>query len=156
MSRRRIFYIGMLLIAFVVASSLLVHAVVRKTPARAEARVKAFVEAINYDYKTPYAIYPYLTEKYREQMSESEFVAAFIKERSYPYLTPLFLNFTSLDMEEDGMRGVATFSQAARLPGMVVEMPLIFENGDYYIDYFEEFLDDSYLDKFNRLTDGGF
>lgn len=88
-------------------------------------------------------------------MSESEFSEAFTKERSYPYLTPLFLNFESLTMEADKHQGMALFSQAARLPGMYVEIPVVFENGDYYCRFFEEFLDGSYLDKFERLAREG-
>lgn len=122
---------------------------------RAEQRVKSFVHVINYEYKTPEKMYKYFTKAYRQEISKAEFVEAFNKERSYPYLTPLFLNYESIEMDKNNKSGVAIFSQAARLPGMIVEIDLVYENGDYYVHYFEEFLDGSYLDKFERLDVGG-
>ena len=85
-------------------------------------------------------------------MSSQEFVEAFQKERSYPYLTPLFINYESIQMAEDKLRGTAYFSQAARLPGMVYELPFVYENGQYHVIAFEDFPDGSYLEKFEDLS----
>lgn len=117
----------------------------------AEKRVKAFAYEINYDYKTPENIYDYLTKEYRDKISKEEFVKAFKKERSYPYLTPLFINFESVEMSEDKLSGTAHFSQAARLPGMKYDISFIYENGNYYMEDFEELIDGSYLDKFKSI-----
>ena len=136
----------------VIAVCLVVFLPAPKSAARAEKRAKAFVHAINYDFKTPEKIYPYLTEAYRASLTEEEFVKAFHKERSYPYLTPLFLNYESIEMNADTTNGSARFSQAARLPGMFVDIRVTYENGDYFMTYFEEFLDGSYLEKFEKLT----
>lgn len=115
------------------------------------ARVKEFAQAVNYDFETPEKIYPYLTKELRSKMTKSEFVEAFNKERSYPYLSPLFINYESIEMDADNRRGTAIFSQAARLPGMVYEVPLVYENGNYYMDVFHDLADGSYLDKFATL-----
>ena len=119
---------------------------------RAVRRVQDFAQAVNYEYQTPEKIYPYLTEEFRSQMSVEEFCEAFVKERSYPYLTPLFINYESIDMAADLQSGTAYFSQAARLPGMVYELPVVFEQGDYYVAAFEDFPDGSYLEKFEGLS----
>lgn len=125
----------------------------QKTPSqeRAILRVKEFAQAVNYEYENPEKIYPYLTEALRDQMPRSEFADAFKKERSYPYLTPLFINYESIEMAPDLKSGTAYFSQAARLPGMTYEVPFVYENGDYYMDTFHEFADGSYLEKFKTL-----
>ena len=122
------------------------------TTDNAEKRALEFAEAVNYSYKEPEKIYAYLSSDFKEQMSEMEFVEAFEKERSYPYLTPLFINFSSVDLTEKMTEGTATYSQAARLPGMIYEVVLIYENNNYYIYAFEDFLDGSYLEKFDNLS----
>ena len=130
------------------------------TEARAKQRVLELAELVNYHFKEPRRIYTYLTREYRDSISESDFEEAFIKERSYPYLTPFFINFESIEMDANNMGGVATFSQAARLPGMVYKMPFVYENGNYYMimKNYSGFPDGSYLDKFDKipryLTDG--
>lgn len=117
----------------------------------AEERVKAFAHEIDYNYKTSENIYDYLTQEYRNKITEEEFVKAFKKERSYPYLTPFFINFESIEMSEDKLSGIAHFSQAARLPGMKYDISFLYENGDYYMEAFEELIDGSYLDKFESI-----
>ncbi len=118
----------------------------------AEVRAMEFAEAVNYSYKNPEKIYAYLSSDFKDNMSEEDFVAAFIKERSYPYLTPLFINYSSIQLTEQKTKGTAIYSQAARLPGMIYKVELVFENNNYYIYDFEEFLDGSYLDKFENLS----
>ena len=117
----------------------------------AEKRVKAFANEIDYNYHTPQNIYEFLTQEYRDKITRSEFVEAFNKERSYPYLTPFFINFESIEMSEDKLSGTAHFSQAARLPGMKYDIRFVYENGDYYMEAFEKLIDGSYLDKFKSI-----
>lgn len=117
----------------------------------AEERVKAFAYEIDYKYNTPENIYDYLTKEYRDKITKEEFALAFDKERSYPYLTPLFINFESIEMSEDKLSGVAHFSQAARLPGMKYDIKFVYENGNYYMKDFENLIDGSYLDKFKSI-----
>lgn len=120
---------------------------------RAVNRVKEFAQAVNYNYESPDKIYSYLTEELRSQMTSLEFIDAFNKERSYPYLSPLFINYESIEMAADNKSGIATFSQAARLPGMIFKVAFVYENGDYYMDVFHELADGSYLDKFKTLDE---
>ncbi|MBS6956239.1 MAG: hypothetical protein KH230_23765 [Enterocloster asparagiformis] len=126
----------------------------RVKPSEEEAvrTVCAFAEDLNYHYKEPERLYDYLTEEFQAEMSREEFVRAFNKERSYPYLTPLFINYESVELAEDARSGTAVFSQAARLPGMVYELPFVYENGAYRVIAFENFPDGSYLEKFDKLT----
>ena len=55
-------------------------------------------------------------------------------------------------MAEDGLSGTAVYDQAARIIGMTYEVEFVYENGDYYIVDWEEFLDGSYLDKFATVN----
>jgi hypothetical protein len=122
-----------------------------QTQEHAEERVLAFAQAVNYDYETPETIYTYLTQDFHDAMTEDEFTEAFSKERSYPYLVPLFINYRSIEMDDDMLGGTAHFSQAARLPGMTYDVPFVYENGDYYMIAFDNFPDGSYLDKFEDI-----
>ena len=121
--------------------------------ANAQRRVEAFVQKINYEYDRPEKIYAYMTQDYRNSISRADFVEAFHIERSYPYLTPLFLNFLSMQMEPGNKTGTAHFSQAARLGGTYYDISLVYENFNYYmaIDAYAGFPDDSYLEKFERI-----
>lgn len=144
-------------IIFVAAVTLLVsfkRAAVRTDPSEEEAvRVaKAYAEAINYAYDTPEVIYAMMTDDYHLAISEEDFVQAFKKERSYPYLTPLFINYDRVELSDDLMTGTAWYSQAARLPGMVYQVQLFYEDGTYHVLDFEDFPDGSYLDKFDTVT----
>lgn len=150
MKKRLIWGIGFLIVAAVIAVYIQKSMPSEK---RAIARVQEFAEAINYQYETPGNIYKYLTAELREQMTEEEFIEAFATERTYPYLSPLFINYDSIEMSKDKKSGTATFSQAARLPGMIYEVNVVFENGDYYIDTFHEYADGSYLEKFEILAE---
>lgn len=122
------------------------------TKENAEQRALDFANAVNYEYKNPLKIYKFMSEEYKAKLSSAEFVKAFNKERSYPYLTPLFINFDSVEFTDEMKVGTAIYSQAARLPGMVYKVKLIYENNNYYIIAFEDFLDGSYLKKFENLS----
>ena len=119
-----------------------------KTKEHAEERLQAFAREINYRYEEPDGIYDYLCADFKESMTSEAFVEAFKKERSYPYLVPLFINFRSIELSSDRLSGMAYFSQAARLPGMVYKVPFVYENGDYYMKCFDEFPSGEYLKKF--------
>lgn len=123
------------------------------TRAQATRRVKAFAQLVNYHYEQPEKIYAFMTPQYRRQISENDFAAAFKKERSYPYLTPFFINYESIEMDAENKSGTAFFSQAARLPGMIYELPFVYENGNYYmiVDKYAGFPDGSYLEKFDSI-----
>ena len=122
------------------------------TKDNAEKRALEFAEMVNYEYKEPIKIYELMSEEYKEKISSKEFIEAFNKERSYPYLTPLYINFSSVELNENLKGGQAVYSQAARLPGMIYKVKLIYENNNYYIIAFEDFLDGSYLNKFENLS----
>lgn len=119
----------------------------------AQRRLDKFVKQVNYGYAQPQKIYAFLNEDYKKSISEADFVEAFNMERSYPYLTPFYINFLSLEMAADQKSGVAHFSQAARLGGMFYDIPIVYENFNYYfvMEEYEGFSDGSYLVKFERI-----
>lgn len=153
-SRRLAWICAAALVCLGLAAGLCAFSRGRVKPSREEAErtVCAFAEDLNYHYKEPERLYDYLTKDFQSRMSREEFVRAFVKERSYPYLTPLFINYESMELAEDGRSGKAVFSQAARLPGMVYELPFVYEDGRYKVIAFEDFPDGSYLEKFDKLT----
>ena len=119
----------------------------QRTQDRALLRAEAYADAINQDFASPEKIYGYLCENFRQQMSCEDFCAAWEKERSYPYITPLYLFWPEMaEYRQD--TAVVTFLQAARIEGMTYQVNLVYENGDYYVRDWEEFLDGSYLEKF--------
>ena len=123
-----------------------------QTEEHALERLEAYAEAIDFSYKEPEKIYKFLCQDFREQMDEEAFCEAFAKERTYPYLTPLYIYDPEITLSEDGLSGTAVYLQAARLVGMTYEVSFIYENGDYYIQDWEEFLDGSYLEKFEDMV----
>lgn len=122
-------------------------------PEEAERVAREYARAIDYDFEEPEKIYAFLTGEYQAEMTEEEFTEAFLKERSYPYLTPLFLYFDRVELSEDLQTGTAWYTRAARLPGMTYEVGLVYdeEQETYAILDFEEFTDGSYLEKFETL-----
>jgi len=119
---------------------------------RAIERLTEYANAIDYDYKEPEKIYPYLCEEIRSSLSKEEFVECWRKERTYPYLTPIYIYDPVVTLAEDGMSGTAVYTQAARIEGMTYELSFVYENGDYYVYDWEEFADGSYLDKFDTVV----
>jgi len=113
-------------------------------------RAMAYAQAVNAEYETPEKIYAFLCDDFKSRMSEKEFCKAFKKERSYPYITPLYLGSNpKITLSEDGKTGMVEYDQAARIVGMIYKVGLVYENGDYYIVDWEDFPDGSYLEKFN-------
>ena len=115
----------------------------------AERRLDRFMEAVNYN--RPAEIYPLLSPRLQDMVSKDGFVKNFQKERSYPYLTPLFIYLDKIEFNEGKTNGDVQFSVASRLPGEKMRVGIEFVDGAYYIDAFEEIVDGSYIEKFDRL-----
>ena len=118
---------------------------------KAEECVDVYVYAVNYEYREPKRIYDFLTKQFKKKMTAEAFSEAFAKERSYPYLTPLYLSDPVITFSEDGKEGSVTCIQAARLPGMTYTFGLVYEQGNYSIDDWEALADGSYLEKFENI-----
>ena len=143
-------------IAAAIAAFLLITAAAcgcasNKTEDHALARLTEYADAIDSSYKNPEKIYALLCENFRQQMSEEDFCSAFKKERSYPYITPLYISSPTVEMSQDNTSGTAVYIQAARITGMTYKVSFIYENGDYYIEDWNSFLDGSYLSKFSNI-----
>lgn len=123
-----------------------------KNEEQALKRLNEYANAIDYDYKDPAKIYPYLCQEVRDGLTEDEFVECWAKERTYPYLTPLYIYDPVVSLAEDGMSGTAVYTQAARIDGMTYEIDFVYENGDYYVCDWYNFADGSYLDKFDTVV----
>lgn len=122
-----------------------------QTAEHAMERAQAYADAINLAYDTPEAIYAFLTEGTRAQISQEDFCRAFAKERTYPYITPLYLFYPEVKLSDDGREAAVVYQQAARIVGMTYEIRLQYENGDYYVEDWHQFIDGSYLDKFEDI-----
>ncbi len=122
-----------------------------KTKEAALARAKEYAHAINYDFKTPEKIYDFLWSGFREQMDEKDFIEAFVKERSYPYITPLYIFFPEVTGQTDEGGYIITFLQAARIVGMTYDIEMVYEDGNWFVKDWEQFPDGSYLEKFENI-----
>lgn len=146
-------YFSSYMLLLVVSVSVLLTGCDRpRSEEQAMKRLNAYAEAIDFRYKDPAQIYPFLCQDIRDRMSEEEFVKCWEKERTYPYLTPLYIYDPLISMSEDGMEGKAVYTQAARIEGMTYEIDFEYENGDYYVRDWERFADGSYLDKFDKVV----
>lgn len=125
--------------------------VVPRTAEAALARAKEYARAINFEFKTPEKIYAFLCREFREQMSEDEFIEAFNKERSYPYITPLYIFFPEITEETGTGDYIVTFLQAARIEGMKYDIKMVYEDGNWFVVDWEQFPDGSYLEKFENI-----
>ena len=141
----------LILICLLAALLILTGCGSNQTPEHALERLEAYAQAVDYSYKEPEKIYEFLCQDFRDQMDEEAFCDAFAKERTYPYLTPLYIYDPEITLSEDGLSGTAMYLQAARLVGMTYEVSFVYENGEYYIQDWEEFLDGSYLEKFEDM-----
>lgn len=126
-------------------------AIVSFTPGERQAvyRVEGFIKAVNEN--RPGDIYPLLTPQLREKISKGDFEGNFAKERSYPYLTPLYLYLDEVKLSPDKRTGEAILTVASRLPGEKMRVSICYYHGRYYIDAFRDVVDGSYLTKFQRL-----
>jgi hypothetical protein len=80
-------------------------------------------------------------------LSKEEFMKNFAHERSYPYLTPLYIYLDEVTLVENKNTGEAVFTVAARLPGEKMRVKTVYINGQYYFDFFRELADGSYVEK---------
>lgn len=122
-----------------------------ETEEAAMARAKEYARSINYDFKTPEKIYKFLWSGFREEMDQEAFVEAFTKERSYPYITPLYIFFPEVTGKTENGGYIITFLQAARIEGMTYDIEMVYEEGDWYVKDWEQFPDGSYLEKFENI-----
>lgn len=142
-------WVGLLIIGIVVTMSVGLNLL----PSQWQAikRVNGFNEAINAN--KPVDIYPYLTPELRGKLTLEEFVNNFTKERSYPYLSPLYVYLDEVKLDSDRQSGEAISTVAARLPGQKMKVKLIYIRGHYYIDAFRDLADGSYLLKFQNIKE---
>ena len=145
---RRVVFCGSILIAVILLSGFDSFAPGFE---RAMERAKAYASAINYDFREPEKIYRFLREEIRSEISETAFCEAFAKERSYPYITSLYIFYPELTVAPDRSEAVAVFKRAARLEGMTYSVKFVYENGDYFADDWRQFADGSYLEKFENI-----
>lgn len=136
-------------IMLVAGGGLLADKIALKGESSAQKRLEGFAHAVNYN--NPEVVYTYLTAELRGQITKEKFAENFAHERSYPYLTPFYINFLEVKLTEDKASGVGVFSVAARLPGEIYEQPFVYENGNYYMQAFENIVDGSYVKIFDRL-----
>lgn len=115
----------------------------------AQERVEEFIRAVNEN--RPRGIYPLLTPELRGKISKEGFVRNFRKERSYPYLTPLYVYLEEIDLSDDKKEGEVSLVVAARLPGERMYIGVEYVGSRYYIEAFEEIVDGTFIEKFKRL-----
>lgn len=120
----------------------------KMTAQRAQERAEEYAQAVNYDYETPENIYALLTRDVKAQITQEDFCAAFAKDRTYPYITPLYIFYPEVMMEEGGAAASVVYQQAARIIGMTYTVRLVYEDGDWYVEDWQRFIDGSYLEKF--------
>lgn len=108
-------------------------------------RTESLIRAINEN--RPKEIYGYLTQDLREEIGEEAFVNNYREDRTYPYLTPLYLFLAELKLPQRN-DGLAVCTVASRLEGEEYSIPIRYENGDYYFYVFMDIVDGSYKDKF--------
>ena len=118
---------------------------VQATFTHAALRTQRFIDAINHNQSS--VVYGMLSEEYRNQITLDEFIKRFADDRTYPYLTPLYLHLVSLSIPQRS-DGLVVCSVAARLEGEFFRFPIRYEQGDYYFLVFSELIDGSYRDKF--------
>ena len=137
------------IVVIVVILTLCIRTYYMPSQQQATKRINEFNEAINAN--RPADIYPYLIPELRGMLSKEEFVKNFAKERSYPYLSPLYVYLDEVLLVPDQRSGEAISTVAARLPGQKMKVKLSYIKGRYYIDAFRDIADESYLLKFKNL-----
>lgn len=117
---------------------------------QANKQVVRFVKAL--DYNRPEKIYPLLTMELRDLIDRDIFIKNFIHERSYPYLTPLFVYVDSITFDDELKTGHVICTVASRLPGEFMDFNVVYSPGKgYFIDALHPIVDGSYLKLFDRL-----
>ncbi len=151
MRKARCFTIMLLLLTAVCISAAAFEHAAPETEEAAMNRAKEYAHAINYDFRTPEKIYAFLWSGFRDLMDEQSFIEAFNKERSYPYITPLYIFFPEVTEKTADGGYLITFLQAARIVGMTYTIEMVYENGDWFVKDWEQFPDGSYLEKFENI-----
>ncbi len=136
---------------FIILLLLIISAGIFNVPSQWQAtkRINGLNEAINAN--KPADIYPYLIPELREMLTKEEFVQNFAKERSYPYLSSLYVYLDEVNLAADRRSGEAISTVAARLPGQKMKVKLIYIRGQYYVEAFRDIADESYLLKFQNI-----
>jgi hypothetical protein len=121
------------------------HSYAQATFTHAAQRTQRFIDAVNHNESG--VVYDMLCEEYRSKLTRDEFIKRFSDDRTYPYLTPLYLHLVSLSipLRTDGQ---VVCSVAARLEGEFFRFPIRYEQGDYFFLVFGELIDGSYREKF--------
>lgn len=128
---------------------LLSHKFGLATQKQAQQRALQYADAVNY--ARGGEVYDLLCKDIRSLTTREQFHENFLHERSFPYLTPFYINFESIEMGEGNKTAVAHFSVAARLAGDTFDLPLVYENGNYYCVANESIADGSYIAMFDNL-----
>lgn len=147
MARKKII---LLIIFILLLSGAIFHTNRPMTKDNAIRRTERFIEAVNEN--KPKSIYDYLTPSIQKLISRDDFIENFAKERSYPYLTPLYLYLDDIDFCEDGTEGTITCTVASRLPGEKMKFDIVFVDNNYYINAFNDVADGSFIKKFEKLS----
>jgi len=148
MSKKKILLLVLLIIIFVAALPLVDYFFL-PTEKNAVRCLQGFIEGVNAN--EPEKVYAHLSTALRAKITKEDFVKNFEKERSYPYLTPLYLYLDKLELTEDKRAGDVTFIVAARLPGQIMKAKVVYEHGKYNVIAFENIVDGSFIKKFKKL-----
>ena len=115
--------------------------------------VDRFILAVNHN--RPQDIYPLLTPEIRKTIDRNGFIENFTHERSYPYLTPLFLYVDRIEFSGDNKKGRVFCTVAARLPGEKKEYEVVYVPfKGYRMNALRAIADGSYIWRFERLKKG--
>ncbi|HBV88610.1 MAG TPA: hypothetical protein DEF42_18670 [Desulfosporosinus sp.] len=130
---------------------LLLSTVSLNAPGQVQAQVQAnrFAQAINDN--NPRELYSYLLPEIQGMLGRDEFVKNFAHERSYPYLTPLYIYLDNVTLDEGKRSGEAIFTVASRLPGEKMKVKLYYLDQQYYMEAFREIADGSFIEKFKKI-----
>lgn len=148
--KSRTFFLALLL-CLLLLSGCATKASPKRLESLALQRVEQYMEAFNRGGKEPEGIYPFLCSEYKAQISEEAFLEAYLKDRSYPYITPFYVFEPEITFSDDMLSGTVVFQQAARIVGMTWTVSFVFENGSYYFKDWDYLIDGSYLEKFEDI-----
>ncbi len=107
------------------------------------------VDAVNEN--SPSTLYDLLSDNLQKRISKEDFILNAQKERSYPYLTPLYLYLNGIALNRDESADVECLV-ASRLPGEKYRFSLVKERGEYRAIVFEDVVDGSFIDKFDHIV----
>lgn len=140
---------------FIIALSTITLIALPRLPLEHQAKrvVDRFIQAVNHN--RPQEIYPLLTPVLQKMIDSKGFIKNFAHERSYPYLTPLFLYVDRIEFSDDNKKGHVFCTVAARLPGEKKEYDLVYiPFKGYRMDALKPIASGSYIWRFDRLEKG--